>query len=312
MIPTRYIREGFKTFTGIKFILFVLVIIGYYGGWWLNDFTNVTILVLWSNLFLCLAIIALCIAFIFDKKELKKNPFWVKPVFMIGVLVFVFFSIPYVLDLIIYKPIEVEGKITYLTFKSLISEGRLRSFYRITLDYDYIKSYKVAPGFFSFTNLTFGESYRFKILPKTKYIVKAEKIDLEDFKTYPEPLNLPLENISEINKENLDGNYNVEGYVVSISPCFERYDPLTPGLRELGGKKFCEGILASKIIISNNKHVDPNSLHTLDLSENELVIFVNETREFDLRKKYRFSIRISKAQHYLKRDTQLLGYELIE
>ena len=100
--------------------------------------------------------------------------------------------------------------------------------------------------------------------------------------------------IRELKKSNLtDGNYNTEGYVVDIYECSCPF----------GAQ--CEPCGRENIIISqNNNRVDY-------LSENDLLILVNNPRQFELGKYYRFSIEILDQKTILEEsinDIELIGY----
>ena len=132
------------------------------------------------------------------------------------------------------------------------------------------------------------------------YFYLQQPTTLENQITYPTTSNLDFYQINEIKQNNFtSGNFNTEGYVVKIYTC----PPCPKGA-------LCKPCMSDNIVISkNNKQLD-----AYYLTENELIIFVNNPKQFELGKKYRFSIKILdyKSTGEPINDVELVGYELIE
>jgi len=130
------------------------------------------------------------------------------------------------------------------------------------------------------------------------YILQSTPEIIE--RSYPKISNFDFYQIHEIKQNNFtSGNFNTEGYVVKIYTC----PPCPKGA-------LCKPCMRDNIVISkNNKQLD-----AYYLTENELIIFVNNPKQFELGKKYNFSIKILdyKSTGEPINDIELVGYELIE
>ena len=97
-----------------------------------------------------------------------------------------------------------------------------------------------------------------------------------DERTYPDILNLEHYSISEIKANNFSsGQYNTEGYVVKIYGC-----PKCPS----GAK--CEPCMGPNIVISEQNKI----LESYTLTDQDLIIFVKNPKQFRLGSYYVFSI----------------------
>jgi len=132
------------------------------------------------------------------------------------------------------------------------------------------------------------------------FYLQQPTTNLENQITYPITSNLDFYQINEIKQNNFtSGNFNTEGYVVKIYTC----PPCPKGA-------LCKPCMRENIVISkNNKQLD-----AYYLTENELIIFANNPKQFELGKKYKFSIKILDYKSTGKpiNDIELVGYELIE
>ncbi len=107
--------------------------------------------------------------------------------------------------------------------------------------------------------------------------------------TYPNTSNFEFYPIHEINQNKFSsGTYNIKGYVVKIYTC-----PPCPK------DAHCKMCMGNNIVISENNKM----LETYTLTENELIIFVENPEQFELGKKYIFSIKIIHNNHI-----GLIGY----
>ena len=121
-----------------------------------------------------------------------------------------------------------------------------------------------------------------------------------DVKTYPSISNFYFYSIHDLKQNNFsEGSYNTEGYVVKIYTC----PPCPKGA-------LCKMCMEPNIVISEeNKLLDIYSL-----TEKELLIFTSNSKQFELGKKYRFSINITahKSTGEPLNDIRLLGYDIIQ
>ena len=94
------------------------------------------------------------------------------------------------------------------------------------------------------------------------------------------------------------GNFIIGGYVVKIYTC-------PPCLRG----ELCKPCMKNNIVISEDNKI----LETYSLTAKELIVFIDDPRQFELGKKYRFSIKILKQNSTGEpvNDIELLNYELI-
>ena len=107
----------------------------------------------------------------------------------------------------------------------------------------------------------------------------------------------PSITIHELKETNpVSGNFNVEGYVVKIYTC----PPCPKGAA-------CKPCMGDNIEISENNKL----LDTYSLSDTELIIFSNNPKQFELGKKYKFSIKIldDKSTGESINDIELIGYD---
>jgi len=123
-----------------------------------------------------------------------------------------------------------------------------------------------------------------------------------DVKTYPPTSNFDFYSIHELKQNNLsEGNYNTEGYVVKIYTC----PPCPKGA-------LCKMCMEPNIVISEENKI----LGSYALTEKELLIFTlnSNPRQFELGKKYRFSINITqyKSTGEPLNDIKLVGYDIIQ
>lgn len=130
--------------------------------------------------------------------------------------------------------------------------------------------------------------FYFQNLPKTTTL-----------KSYPSSSTNPLYSISDFKQSGHNsGNFNIEGYVVNIYTC----PPCPKGAQ-------CSICMKKNILVSENNKI----LETHDLTENDLIIFTDNPKQFELGKKYRFSIKILNYKTTLGplNDLELIGYDLI-
>lgn len=114
--------------------------------------------------------------------------------------------------------------------------------------------------------------------------------------TYSQVSNFPFYPIHEIKINKFStGTYNTEGYVVKIYAC----PPCPKGA-------VCEVCMKDNIVISENN----NLLETYTLSDKEMILFANNTNQFELGNKYTFSIRIleDKSTGEPINDVVIVGY----
>lgn len=109
----------------------------------------------------------------------------------------------------------------------------------------------------------------------------------------------PMYPIHELKQNNFtSGNFTVEGYVVKIYIC-----PPCPQ------DAACKPCMRDNIVVSESD----NLLDTYTLTEKELIVFTNNTKQFELGAKYRFSVFISdhKSTGESINDVELVGYDLM-
>ncbi|MDD3083698.1 MAG: hypothetical protein PHP82_01615 [Candidatus ainarchaeum sp.] len=126
-------------------------------------------------------------------------------------------------------------------------------------------------------------------------------INIEVEKTYPNIIQNNINTtISELKESfNIDKNYNIEGYVVKIYSC----PPCPEGAS-------CKPCMQDNIIISEKNFL----LENYALSSTEIILFVENPKQFELGKKYVFSIKITNhnSTNELINDIDLVGYNKIE
>jgi len=128
------------------------------------------------------------------------------------------------------------------------------------------------------------------------YFYYQTSTDRTNDRTYPESSNLNFYSISQLKGKNLNsGTYNTEGYVVRKHEC----PPCPKGA-------MCKPCMGDNIVISEmNKLLD-----TYSLTNNEMIIFVKNPNQFELGKKYSFSVNVreSKSTSEPINDVELTGY----
>ncbi len=120
-------------------------------------------------------------------------------------------------------------------------------------------------------------------------------------RTYPESFDYPFYSISDIKEMNFSGGnfINTEGYIVKIYEC----PRCPPG-------SYCKMCMGKNIVISE----DNKKLKLYDLTEKDMIIFADNTKQFNLGEKYKFSIQITdyKSTSESMNDIKLIGYDLLE
>ena len=110
------------------------------------------------------------------------------------------------------------------------------------------------------------------------YKQQPQQKNIQNNTTYPQISNFAFYPIHEIklNKFN-SGTYNTEGYVVKIYTC----PPCPKGAQ-------CKPCMRDNIVISENNKL----LEVYSLSDEEMVLFADNPKQFELGEKYKFSIKI--------------------
>lgn len=132
------------------------------------------------------------------------------------------------------------------------------------------------------------------------YFYTQQTTDTNSIRTYPTISDFDFYPIHEIKQGNFtSGTYNTEGFVVKIYTC-----PPCPK------EALCKPCMRDNIVISKDNKI----LETYSLTENELIVFVENPKQFKLGKKYRFSIKILdyKSTGEPINDIELVGYDLVE
>lgn len=114
--------------------------------------------------------------------------------------------------------------------------------------------------------------------------------------TYPQASNYTFYPIHEIKQNKFSsGTYNTEGYVVKIYTC----PPCPKGAQ-------CKPCMRDNIVISENNQL----LEAYSLSDKEMVLFASNPKQFELGKKYQFSIRMLdyKSTGEPINDAEIIGY----
>lgn len=128
------------------------------------------------------------------------------------------------------------------------------------------------------------------------YTQQPPQVNIQNNTTYPQTSNFAFYPIHEIklNKFN-SGTYNTEGYIVKIYIC-----PSCPKGAQ------CKPCMRDNIVISENNKL----LETYSLSDKEMVLFADNPNQFDLGKKYKFSIKILdyKTTGEPINDIEVIGY----
>lgn len=116
-------------------------------------------------------------------------------------------------------------------------------------------------------------------------------------KDYPTTQNFNVYSIGDIKQRNLAiRTYNTEGYVVKRYEC----PPCPPGAQ-------CKPCMKDNIVISENNKL----LDTYTLTNSEIIVFANNPKQFELGKKYSFSVKLldSKSTNEPINDIELVGYK---
>ena len=118
-------------------------------------------------------------------------------------------------------------------------------------------------------------------------------------RTYPPASNYDSFTISQLKEMNApSGNFNTEGHIVKIYTC-----PSCP----LGA--MCKPCMGNNIVISEeNKLIEGYSL-----SDKDIILFANNPKQFELGKKYTFSIEIlgRKTTGDSLNDIEIIGYDIL-
>ncbi len=115
-------------------------------------------------------------------------------------------------------------------------------------------------------------------------------------RTYPESSDFNFYSIRQLKGENLNsGTYNTEGYVVKKYEC----PPCPRGA-------MCKPCMEDNIVISETNKI----LDTYSLASDEMIIFVKDPNQFELGKRYSFSVNVrqSKSTSEPINDVELTGY----
>ena len=132
-----------------------------------------------------------------------------------------------------------------------------------------------------------------------QYHQQLQQVNIQNNTSYPQSSNFAFYPIPEIklNKFN-SGTYNAEVYVVKIYMC----PPCPKGAQ-------CKPCMRDNIVISENNQL----LETYSLSGKEMILFANNSNQFELGKKYQFSIKILdyKSTGEPINDVEIVGYNLL-
>jgi hypothetical protein len=114
--------------------------------------------------------------------------------------------------------------------------------------------------------------------------------------TYPQSSSFNFYPINKIKSNEFNsGTFNTEGYVVKIYTC-----PSCPAGAQ------CEPCMRDNIVISENNKL----LESYSLSDKEMILFVDNPKQFELGEKYTFSIKIldHKSTSEPINDVEIVGY----
>lgn len=128
------------------------------------------------------------------------------------------------------------------------------------------------------------------------YKEQSLQVNIQNNTTYPQTSNFAFYPIHEIKLNKfISGTYNTEGYVVKIYTC----PPCPKGAQ-------CKPCMRDNIVISENNKL----LETYSLSDKEIILFSDNPNQFDLGKKYKFSIKILdyKSTGESINDIEIIGY----
>ncbi len=122
-------------------------------------------------------------------------------------------------------------------------------------------------------------------------------------KTYPSIENFDFYQIHEIKQNNFSsGSYNTEGFVESTYMC----PPCPEGAQ-------CKPCMMAHILIAEVPTAKPRIFQVFPLEDWEMIIFAENPNQFELGKRYRFSINILnyKSTGETINDIDIIGYDLI-
>ena len=128
------------------------------------------------------------------------------------------------------------------------------------------------------------------------YKQQPSQVNIQNNTTYPQTSNFAFYPIHEIKSNKFNsGTYNTEGYVVKIYTC----PPCPKGAQ-------CKMCMRDNIVISENNKL----LEAYSLSDKEMILFANSPKQFELGKKYKFSINILdyKSTGEQINDVEIVGY----
>jgi hypothetical protein len=124
------------------------------------------------------------------------------------------------------------------------------------------------------------------------YFLKPTQVKVIDG-DYPLSNNYVLHTIQDLKSGNNEtGFYDIEGYIVKDYTC-----PFCPEGDQ------CKPCMKDNIIVSEKKVYSDNN----SLSDDEILLFVNGSKEFKLGEKYRFSIKLLNS----KNINGKINYELV-
>lgn len=135
------------------------------------------------------------------------------------------------------------------------------------------------------------------ILSGNFYYQKINNDVIKTNKTYPSLQNFDFYSVSDIKQKNLaSGTYNTEGYVYKRFECL----PCPQGAQ-------CKPCMKDHIVVSENN----KPTKTYIVTDTEIIVFVNKSKQFGLGKKYRFSIKLLdyKTTNEPINDIELIGYQ---
>lgn len=133
------------------------------------------------------------------------------------------------------------------------------------------------------------------------YFLYSQKIlpsNITNTTTYPQVSSFNFYPIHEIKSTKFDsGTFNTEGYVVKVYTC----PPCPKGAQ-------CKMCMRDNIVISESN----KPLETYSLSDKEMILFADNPKQFELGKKYTFSIKIldHKSTSESINDVEIIGYNL--
>ena len=119
----------------------------------------------------------------------------------------------------------------------------------------------------------------------------------ESQRTYPQTSNYDYFTISQLKTMNqTSGNFNTEGYVVKVFTC----PPCPKGA-------FCKECMGDNIIISEENKL----LGSYSLTDKEIIILTDNPKQFELSKKYKFSIKLLEHSYTGYNSFEMIGYDIL-